>query len=137
MYRQKFLALGFLAIASISLVAAGCQSPEKTEAPSAAGSEGGSAPKADGTFASVQPILNRCTGCHGAGGKDGIDLRSHESTMRGGMSGAIVVPGDPANSVLVNALRGQKGKKQMPPKGPLPDAEIAAVEAWIQAGAKA
>ena len=90
----------------------------------------------DGTYASVQPVLNRCTGCHGEGGKDGIDLRTPASILKGGQKGPIVTPGDPAASVLVQVLRAQNGKKLMPPKGALPEAEIAKIEAWIRAGAK-
>lgn len=110
---------------------------EETVAPSEPPKSEGAVATADGTFASVQPVLAKCTGCHGERGKEGIDLRSHDSILKGGEEGAIVKPGDPANSVLVQALRGANGKRQMPPSGPLAEDQIAKVEAWIKAGAKA
>lgn len=90
------------------------------------------------TFASVQLIFNqRCMPCHGEKRKEGIDLRTYESVMKGGTEGAVVTPGDPSSSVLVQALRGRNGKKQMPFKQPpLPEDRIKQIEDWIKAGAK-
>jgi hypothetical protein len=49
---------------------------------------------------------------------------------------ARVVPGDPAGSLLMDKLRNVDVISQMPlGADPLPDEEIAAIEAWIQAGA--
>jgi hypothetical protein len=49
-----------------------------------------------------------------------------------------VVPGDPDNSYLIWKLEGAEGivKDQMPPGGELPEEKIAAIRAWIAAGAK-
>ena len=45
--------------------------------------------------------------------------------------------GDPANSVLIQALRGANGKKQMPVgAAPLAEDDIKKVETWIKDGAK-
>jgi mono/diheme cytochrome c family protein len=100
--------------------------PVKNDAPSTS---------ADGTFASVQPVLAKCTGCHGAQPKEGVDLRTHDSILKGGEHGPIVVAGDPEASLLIDVLRARNGKKQMPPGSPLPEDQIAAVEAWVKAGA--
>jgi len=75
--------------------------------------------------------------CHGENGKDGIDVRSYDSIMKGGSHGPIVVAGDAAGSQIVHALRGQNGVKQMPfNQSPLPEEDIKKVEDWINAGAK-
>jgi len=90
-------------------------------------------------FADIEPIFKaNCIGCHSEGnGKDGVELFSHASVMKGGEHGAIVVPGDAKASLLSKVLRASDGKKQMPPKGPIRDNEIAKIEAWINQGAKA
>ena len=57
--------------------------------------------------------------------------------MKGGEDGVIVKKGAPKHSVLVEALRGAEGVRQMPPRRPpLPEASIATIENWIKAGAK-
>ena len=91
------------------------------------------------TFKDVETIFAaNCTRCHGDGGmRGGIDLTSYDSIMKGGDDGPIVKKGAPKHSVLVQALRGTDGVRQMPPRRPqLPEASIATVEAWIKAGAK-
>jgi hypothetical protein len=82
----------------------------------------------------VLPALqNRCAGCHGVAA--GLALGSYAEVMAGGMNGPAVVPGSPDESSLYLRLLGRGGLR-MPPSGePLPDATIAAVRAWIAAGA--
>lgn len=93
---------------------------------------------AGGGFATLQPVLSKCTGCHGATNpKGGINLTTQESVMKGGKEGPIVTAGDPDNSVIIQALQGTHGKRQMPPAGKLPDDQIKIVSDWIKAGAKA
>src|SRR5688572_5052535 len=125
-----------LFVAAWAAVIVGCQS--KTEETTAESTPAPTTVPAETTYASVQPIFAKCQPCHGENGKDGVDMRTYESIMKGGEHGPIVVAGDPANSVIVQALRGSHGKKQMPfKKAALPEAEIQAVEAWIKYGAKA
>ena len=84
----------------------------------------------------VRPILaNRCQGCHGpAKQKGGLRLDARSSILSGGTSGPAVVPGDPKESLLVNAINYGE-TNQMPPKSKLPDAEIATLTRWVQMGA--
>lgn len=93
-----------------------------------------------GTYASVQNIFsNKCVVCHtGEKAKEKLDLTSYENVMKGSEHGPVVMPGDPENSMIVHAIRGEKGKKRMPlePAEPLTDAEIATIVEWIKAGAK-
>jgi mono/diheme cytochrome c family protein len=111
-------------------------SPVASSTPPATDPAGGGDPS--GThYAAIQAILTgSCSGCHGAGRpKAGINLTTYADVMKGGREGAIVKAGDPANSVLVKALKGA-GARQMPPRGKLDDAKVKAIEAWIKAGAK-
>ncbi|HUY36144.1 MAG TPA: DUF1553 domain-containing protein [Pirellulales bacterium] len=84
----------------------------------------------------VRPLLAaRCHECHGARRqKGGLRLDSRAAALAGGESGPVVVPGKPDESLLVDAVRyGQVF--QMPPKGKLPDAEVAALVEWVRQGA--
>lgn len=104
--------------------------PAATPAPT-----GGTATTA--AFAPAADVFTKnCVGCHGDRPREGIDLRSYDSVMKGGEEGPIVKAGDAKGSVLVQALHGTDGKKQMPPRGPLPEEDIKKIEDWIQAGAK-
>lgn len=101
--------------------------------------ENGSGSAGTGQFAGVQAILlPKCGMCHGQNGKEGIDVRTYDSLLKGGEHGAIVVAGEPENSKLIHALRGQNGVAQMPKNSPpLSEDEIKKIEDWIKSGAKA
>src|SRR6187549_2587946 len=65
----------------------------------------------------VRPILvDSCQKCHGPD-KQESDLRldSREAAVKGGVTGPAIVPGDPAKSLLIAAIR-HEGDLQMPPK---------------------
>ncbi len=85
----------------------------------------------------VRPVLiEHCAECHGAERQES-DLRVDASTSlrSGGASGKpAVVPGDLDASLLVAAIEHRDGL-EMPPDGPLDDAVIADLKAWIAAGA--
>jgi hypothetical protein len=89
----------------------------------------------------VRPILvENCAKCHlDMNHKGGLSLQTKESTLKGGRDGVVVVPGDPANSMLVKLIRHEgppDDPKPMPPKSPkMSDADIAVIEQWIKAGA--
>jgi mono/diheme cytochrome c family protein len=82
-------------------------------------------------------IAKSCTGCHGTNNpRANFSLANFERLLRGGDSGPPIVPGKPADSLLIKKLKGQAGA-QMPLNLPaLPADTIAAIEAWIAAGAK-
>jgi cytochrome c len=89
----------------------------------------------------VRPILvTNCGKCHlEMNHKGGLSLMTKESTMKGGRDGVVIVPGDPANSMLIKLIRheGQADDpKPMPPKSPkISDEDIATLERWVKAGA--
>ena len=76
--------------------------------------------------AKIRPLLiNRCFECHGNGqSKGGLSLENRESFQKGSDAGAIVEPGKPDDSSLIEAIR-HTGTSKMPPKQKLSDAEIA------------
>jgi hypothetical protein len=85
---------------------------------------------------SVRPILaTRCQGCHGsAKQKGGLRLDARAAILAGGTTGPAVVPGNPKESLLVDAINYGEAY-QMPPKSKLPAAEIATLTDWVQKGA--
>ncbi len=84
----------------------------------------------------VRPILSaRCQGCHGpAKQKGGLRLDARETVLAGGSTGPAVVPGNPSESLLVDAINYGENY-QMPPKSKLPPEEIATLTEWVQRGA--
>jgi hypothetical protein len=90
--------------------------------------------------ADVAPILARsCLGCHGGGATEaGLSMASLDALMKGGRTPPTVVPGKGSASMLVKKLRGAgiDGQRMPLNKPPLPDAEIAVVEKWIDQGAR-
>src|SRR4051794_9860367 len=66
-------------------------------------------------------IEDRCLDCHSADDPDGkLVLEKHADILKGGESGAAVVAGKSAESLLVKYLRGEvekDGKKKFMPPG--------------------
>jgi len=84
----------------------------------------------------IRPLLvDRCLDCHADDASGGLQLDSAAAVRRGGVSGAVVVPGKPEESRLIHAVRGEKGMKAMPPDDPLSEGEIADLVKWIEIGA--
>jgi len=87
----------------------------------------------------IRPVLvDHCYKCHSAEAekiKGGLTLDTREGTRRGGETGPIIVPGSPARSKLVLAMRHTNPDTAMPPKGKLADNILADFEAWVKMGA--
>jgi Protein of unknown function (DUF1549)/Protein of unknown function (DUF1553)/Planctomycete cytochrome C/NPCBM/NEW2 domain len=102
----------------------------------------GALPAADPTvdFArDVHPILaERCFACHGGDKRaGGLSLRGYEEVLQGGRSGAVIVPGKPAESLLLRRVTAD-GTPVMPPIGqPLDPAQIKVLKNWVAEGARA
>ncbi len=82
----------------------------------------------------TQILKNNCLDCHDQTAKGGLRLDSYAAIQKGGDDGAILVPGNPDASVLIQAIR-RTGDLKMPPRKPLAPADIADLEAWVKAGA--
>jgi len=88
----------------------------------------------------VAPTLDaRCMTCHGPARQSGkLRLDSPDAIRKGGESGAVIVPGSAAGSLMVRRVfLPTSDKKAMPPKGhPAPShAEVAVLRWWIDQGA--
>lgn len=88
----------------------------------------------------IRPLLaERCWQCHSPGSRKsngGLLLDSAAGLLQGSDSGAIIVAGDPDNSLLLEVVRSNDEDVRMPPNGErLTDAQIADVEAWVKMGA--
>ena len=85
----------------------------------------------------IRPVLAKhCYSCHAADAKTvmgGLLLDTAEPMLTGGDSGPAVVPGNPKESLLLEALRHESF--EMPPTTKLPDNVIADFEKWIAKGA--
>ena len=88
-------------------------------------------------FNDVVPVFKKsCNGCHHPGKLKGqLDLTTYEAAVKGGKHGALVKPGDPKASVLMDEITGEE--PSMPKEGdPLTKDELALIEKWIAQGAK-
>ena len=89
--------------------------------------------------AKVRPVLvENCYQCHSTAAKKqkgGLHLDTRDAIRRGGDAGPAVVPGKPADSLLLKAVR-QSGELKMPPKDKLSDAAVAvtAGRVWVVGG---
>ena len=87
----------------------------------------------------IRPILAaKCYACHNSTMKEPkgyLTLDSREGVMKGGTLGPALVPGKPADSKLIHAMKYVDPHLQMPPSGKLADEVIADFEAWIAGGA--
>ena len=87
----------------------------------------------------VRPIFaQHCYACHSeATGKknNGLVLDRVDKLLVGGISGLLVVPGKPDESLLIRVVRYQDPKRKMPPTGALPKHQIDDLATWIADGA--
>lgn len=85
----------------------------------------------------VRPLLiEHCYACHSGDAKmieGGLRVDGRARLLRGGDSGAAIVPGKAEQSLLVKAIRYQA--VEMPPQGKLAAAEIESLVRWIDRGA--
>ena len=81
--------------------------------------------------ATIEPLFQaRCGSCHGANGIQGLDLTTFQTALQGSSNGPVIVPGDPAQSLLV-----QKQSATQPHFGQLTPEQLQLVIDWIKAGA--
>jgi cytochrome c553/mono/diheme cytochrome c family protein len=90
--------------------------------------------------AKVRPVLEaNCYKCHSRDAdkiKGGLLLDSREGLRHGGYTGDAVVPGNPAESLLIIAINHTDEDLMMPSKRKkLADAEIADLTEWVRRGA--
>jgi mono/diheme cytochrome c family protein len=87
----------------------------------------------------VKPIFeSSCIKCHGRGrDKGSFRLDTRETLLKGGDSGAAIVPGKSEESYLIELVQGFDPDEMMPKKGTkLTPEQIGILRAWIDQGAK-
>src|SRR2546421_3516694 len=143
-----------LAACGVLLLAIGCQqgsdqgatttttplttTPTTTTPPAENTTAASNAPAGQTGFAPVQAAFNQnCMPCHSAKAhRNGLDLTSYETAMKGGEHGALVVPGNPDKSLLVQYLTGAKQPRMPQKRAPLTADQMKVITDWIKAGAK-
>ena len=79
-----------------------------------------------------QVFAESCYSCHGSQ----VQMAGLRLDSRAGAVAKVIVPGDPAKSLLVQRITGAGGMAQMPMGGkPLSAAQIAVIKKWIEDGA--
>ena len=126
--------------ATLFIVAVGCQPAADTTEKKVEGEpiekmnpEANADTMGNVTFERVAAVFNaNCMPCHSSQNrKGGYDLSTYDTALK------ELVPGDPANSEILQYLKGEK-QPQMPFKrAPLSAEDIATIETWIKTGAKA
>ena len=84
----------------------------------------------------VRPVLvKNCYSCHTTSAMGGLQLDTREHALKGGKSGSAIVPGNPDDSLLIQAVRQTHSKLKMPPGGKLRDNELGDLSEWVRGGA--
>ncbi len=86
----------------------------------------------------VRPVIEqKCFACHTGDERGGLRLDSRERMLQGGGRGPAIIPGNPDQSLLVEALRHERSDLQMPRNAAkLSDHEIEGFVEWIRSGAE-
>ena len=78
----------------------------------------------------VGPLVTvKCSACHGDLATAGLNLTTYQTAMKGGKDGAVIVPGDSANSLLIKIQSAGNHFANLSAD------ELAIVKQWIDAGA--
>ena len=84
----------------------------------------------------IRPLfVEKCYSCHSAQAKKlkgGLFVDSRDGLLKGGDSGPAIVPGQPDQSRLIDAVRYGNPDVQMPPKAKLIDGQIADLTEWVK-----
>ncbi|HND52744.1 MAG TPA: PSD1 and planctomycete cytochrome C domain-containing protein, partial [Pirellulaceae bacterium] len=83
----------------------------------------------------VRPVLaQHCLKCHGPKKQRGeLRVDSRAGLLKGGDSGPAIVPGNPVESLLIDAVN--HASLVMPPEEKLSDVEIESLTEWVRIGA--
>lgn len=86
----------------------------------------------------IAPVLREhCVACHrGSRARNGLDLRSVKSILKGGSAGPAVLPGDSSGSLLYQVIAHEAEPFMPPDEDALDPAVAQVVAAWIDGGAR-
>src|ERR1700685_1110857 len=98
---------------------------------------GAMAAETPGFDAQIAPILQKnCLACHSSSGRmGGLVMENYDSLIKGGAHGPPIVPGNADGSRIIQMLEGKIAPRMPFGADPLPAVDIAAIKAWINAGA--
>src|SRR5438552_979175 len=85
----------------------------------------------------VLPVLKaHCLKCHGAEEKvkGGLNLTTRKGALDGGDTGPAFDPKNPTASLIHKAIEYKDESMRMPPKGKLPEKELAVLTKWVKDG---
>src|SRR5262249_16560086 len=90
----------------------------------------------------LKPVLERsCVGCHSGEKPRGLfRVDSRDGILRGGASGAAIVPGHSQKTPVIDYASGQVPESEMPPRAArgrfpgLTTDEVALLRAWVDQG---
>ncbi|HEX4612938.1 MAG TPA: PSD1 and planctomycete cytochrome C domain-containing protein [Urbifossiella sp.] len=126
-WARRPVAAILFAAGALALCPVAAQPPGAAKAP---------APAASVDFSrDVRPIFaSRCAGCHGESKqRGGLRLDTAAGITTGGESGAVVPPGNAAESPLIRHVTGTGGAARMPPQGePLTPGQIETLRRWVE-----
>ena len=87
----------------------------------------------------IRPLLvERCLECHSKTSDDvggNLYLDSRAGWQRGGDLGPAVIPGKPAESLLIQAIQHTHPELEMPPDGRLAKRDVSRLVEWVRQGA--
>jgi hypothetical protein len=88
----------------------------------------------------IRPVLHeRCLECHSGDEQNGgLRLDSREAMLRGGDSGAALIPGKPEESLLLKVIRHEVADLEMPPAeagSKLSESTVEDFAVWVKNGA--
>ncbi len=133
--RALFVGLLLSAVSGALALAGDQPAPSVREAPR---SEESLAADARFFETNIRPLLvSRCQSCHGSERQSGgLRVDSVAALRKGGVSGPALIPGRPADSLLLQAVGYQHRTLRMPPGGKLPARQLADLARWVAAGAR-
>lgn len=87
----------------------------------------------------IKPLLiDNCYKCHSYKQdrfENGLSVEKRDDLINGGDRGEAIKPGEPDESLLIDALNYERDDLQMPPDGKLDEEDIEAIKEWIRLGA--
>ena len=84
----------------------------------------------------IRPLLvEKCYSCHSETASSGLKVNSRQALIQGGTLGPAIVPGKPAESLLVQAVDHTHSRLRMPLGEKLRQQQIADLIRWVEMGA--
>ena len=84
----------------------------------------------------IRPLLvEKCYSCHSETASSGLKVNSRQALIQGGTLGPAIVPGKPAESLLIQAVDHTHSRLRMPLGEKLRPQQIADLIRWVELGA--